>query len=83
MLRIGVDIGGTFTDFSVWASEIDPYVSLKSFKLPTSRPHFADAVKAGIRQIFEDLGASADTPVVVVHGTALLQRIRSWVKERW
>src|SRR6476659_3679593 len=44
MLRIGVDIGGTFTDFAVWRDEGDGYVAIDSYKRPSSRPDFAEAV---------------------------------------
>ncbi len=71
MLRIGVDIGGTFTDFAIWSQEADGYVEIGSRKAPTSRPNFATAVKEGIREIVADLGVSPDSPLLVVHGTTV------------
>ena len=54
MIRIGVDIGGTFTDFAIWRKESDSYVEIASHKLPTSRPDFAEAVIQGLADIAED-----------------------------
>jgi N-methylhydantoinase A/oxoprolinase/acetone carboxylase beta subunit len=36
MLRIGVEIGGTFTDFAIWRNEGNGYVLIGSRKAPTS-----------------------------------------------
>ena len=71
MFRIGVDIGGTFTDFAVWRREADGYVEIESYKVPSSRPNFAEAVIDGISMLAENLGIGADDPVLVVHGTTV------------
>ncbi|MFI4997728.1 MAG: hydantoinase/oxoprolinase family protein [Hyphomicrobiales bacterium] len=71
MIRIGVDIGGTFTDFAVWRSETDSYVEIGSHKLPTSRPDFAEAVIEGIADIAKQCKIAADDPVIIVHGTTI------------
>ncbi|MFI5013009.1 MAG: hydantoinase/oxoprolinase family protein [Hyphomicrobiales bacterium] len=71
MIRIGVDIGGTFTDFAVWRSEGDSYVEIESHKLPTSRPDFAQAVIQGIGDIVTRYGITEADPVIVVHGTTI------------
>jgi len=71
MLRIGVDIGGTFTDFAIWKHEGDGYVAIGSRKTPTSRPNFATAVTQGIDGIVSLLGLSRDEPLLVVHGTTV------------
>jgi len=71
MFRIGVDIGGTFTDFAISRSEEESYVELGSHKLPTSRPDFAEAVIEGICDIVERCGIEANDPVVIVHGTTI------------
>ena len=67
MFRIGVDIGGTFTDFAVWRDESDGYVEIGSHKLPTTYPDFAQAVTQGIGELTEQYGISSDAPVLVVH----------------
>ncbi len=71
MFRIGVDIGGTFTDFAVWRDESDGYVEIGSHKLPTTYPDFAQAVTQGIGELTEQYGISSDAPVLVVHGTTV------------
>lgn len=48
MLRIGVDIGGTFTDFCGWREGEDQIVTLK---VPSTPPSF----EKGFRQGFEAL----------------------------
>jgi N-methylhydantoinase A len=79
-LRIGIDIGGTFTDFVVY----DPVSGqLRTFKL-LSTPHDpAEAVLQGLTRIFEQHGAALTTPdaqlATVIHGStvatnALLER---------
>jgi N-methylhydantoinase A len=73
MLRLGIDIGGTFTDFVVF----NPQTSqVETFKL-LSTPHDpAEAVLAGLRRI----GINDHSPhIEIVHGTtvatnALLER---------
>ncbi len=71
MLRIGVDIGGTFTDFAIWRREADGYVEVGSHKAPTSRPNFAKAVTQGIDDIVTSLAVSRDEPILVIHGTTI------------
>ncbi len=71
MLRIGVDIGGTFTDFAIWRSEADGYAQIGSLKLPSTRPDYAGAVIAGIEQIAADHGIAPEDEVLVVHGTTV------------
>lgn len=71
MLRIGVDIGGTFTDFAVWRDESDGYRQIDGEKIPTSRPKFANAVIEGLGRIVERNGVKASDPLLVVHGTTV------------
>jgi len=71
MLRIGIDIGGTFTDFAIWKDEGDGYVLIDSRKAPTSRPNFAEAVTRGIEEIAQAAGVTRDDPLLVVHGTTV------------
>ncbi|MGG5822727.1 hydantoinase/oxoprolinase family protein [Falsiroseomonas sp. HW251] len=71
MLRIGIDIGGTFTDFAIWNDEGDGYVLIDSRKAPTSRPNFAEAVTRGIEEIVTAAGLTRDDPLLVVHGTTV------------
>ncbi|MER8562663.1 hydantoinase/oxoprolinase family protein [Mesorhizobium sp. M0578] len=71
MLRIGVDIGGTFTDFAIWRDEADGYRQIDAEKIPTSRPQFAGSVIEGLDRIVERHGVVAADPVLVVHGTTV------------
>ncbi len=72
-IRIGVDTGGTFTDF---VFERDGRVEL--FKLPSTPSDPSLAIQEGLNRICADTGSELDH-VEVVHGTtvgtnALLQR---------
>ncbi|RWG77568.1 MAG: hydantoinase/oxoprolinase family protein [Mesorhizobium sp.] len=69
MLKIGIDIGGTFTDFAVWQDEADGYVQIDADKIPTSRPDFARSIIEEIERIVERNNVSANDPVLIVHGT--------------
>lgn len=71
MLRIGIDTGGTFTDFAVWADEADGYRQIEGEKIPTSRPNFARSVIEGIDRVIQRQGVRADAPVLIVHGTTV------------
>jgi N-methylhydantoinase A len=72
-LRIGIDIGGTFTDFVVY----DPAAgAIRTFKLLSSPSDPAEAVLAGLRRIQAEAGQAELT---VIHGStvatnALLER---------
>jgi N-methylhydantoinase A len=71
VIRIGIDIGGTFTDFAIWRHEGDGYARIGSLKLPSTRPDYAGAVIDGIERIASDLGIAADDEVLVAHGTTI------------
>ena len=70
-IRIGVDTGGTFTDFVYQTNG-----ALQIFKLPSTPDDPSRAIAEGLRRISEEAGA---TSIEVIHGTtvgtnALLQR---------
>jgi N-methylhydantoinase A len=70
-IRIGIDTGGTFTDFVVARGS-----RLDAFKIPSTPHNPAEAILAGVRRVFADAGA---LPSEIVHGTtvatnALLER---------
>lgn len=71
MFRIGVDIGGTFTDFAVWRGGSEGYVQIGSHKRPTSRPDVARAVMEGLDEIAAHYGLAPDCSFLVVHGTTI------------
>jgi N-methylhydantoinase A len=73
-LRIGIDIGGTFTDFVIYDPETG---SLQTFKLLSTPQDPAQAVLTGLEQI--RAGKDIDRPWEIVHGStvatnALLER---------
>ena len=71
MIRIGIDIGGTFTDFAVWRDSAGGYTNILSFKVPSTPPTFADAVRTGLNQIIEAGTISASDEILLVHGTTV------------
>ncbi|TCR65308.1 hydantoinase/oxoprolinase family protein [Bosea sp. BK604] len=68
MLRIGVDVGGTFTDFAAWRD--DP-ASLTTYKVSSTPPNFIDGFKAGFEEIVTRLVPRPGETVVVMHGTTV------------
>ena len=73
MIRVGVDTGGTFTDFVFEADD-----ELHLFKLPSTAQDPSRAITDGLKHICDQLSVSFDD-IEVVHGTtvgtnALLQR---------
>ncbi|MDA0703823.1 MAG: hydantoinase/oxoprolinase family protein [Proteobacteria bacterium] len=71
MLRIGIDIGGTFTDFAVWREDEGGYTAIHSFKVPSTPPSFADAVREGLDSLIERFDIPADEEILLVHGTTV------------
>jgi N-methylhydantoinase A len=73
VVRVGVDTGGTFTDFVYRARG-----ATKIFKLASTPDDPSRAIREGLRRVSEETGVRADE-IEVVHGTtvgtnALLQR---------
>lgn len=71
MIRIGIDIGGTFTDFAVWRGEAAGYTALGSHKVPSTPPQFAEGVIEGLLHVVATCGIDRNAPMVVVHGTTV------------
>src|ERR1051325_948321 len=72
-LRVGVDTGGTFTDFVLRVDN-----ELRIFKLASTPNDPSRAIREGLTRVASEFGA-APTAIEVVHGTtvgtnALLQR---------
>jgi len=67
-LRIGVDIGGTFTDFVVF-NRVEN--SIETFKLLSTPDKPADAVVDGLRRIFHSSGTYADRSGQILHGSTV------------
>ncbi len=68
MLRVGVDVGGTFTDFAAWR---DTPAEFTSYKVSSSPPSFIEGFKAGFEEILRRLPPSPAEEVVVMHGTTV------------
>ncbi|MGB7302966.1 MAG: hydantoinase/oxoprolinase family protein [Burkholderiaceae bacterium] len=66
-VRIGVDIGGTFTDLV--AQTLDG--SLHILKVPSTPDDPGDAVVAGLNQLLDELGATIAQVTEIVHGTTV------------
>lgn len=69
MLRIGVDIGGTFTDFCGWREEaIHEIISLK---VPSTPPAFEQGFRQGFETLLERLAPQPGEAALVMHGTTV------------
>jgi len=66
--RIGVDIGGTFTDL-VWVDEVTGAVRVG--KLLTTPKDPSQAVEEGVVTLLHDAGAGAAAVRALIHGTTL------------
>lgn len=65
--RLGVDIGGTFTDITLLGDD----GSVHQMKLPSTPPSFGDAVIEGLRSILDRSGVRPSALTAVVHGTTV------------
>lgn len=68
MLRIGVDIGGTFTDFAAWRNE---HELVYTTKVPSTPPRFAEGFRQGFERVLEFVKPCRDEVMYVVHGTTI------------
>lgn len=70
ILRLGVDTGGTFTDFIAFVHD-----RRFAFKIPSTPSRPADAILAGVERIFDDLAKtssqSPSTHIEIAHGTTV------------
>lgn len=67
--RIGVDIGGTFTDIVLWQ---DGASALRREKLLTTQDDPARAVIDGVQRALDGAGVAAKDLASVIHGTTLV-----------
>src|SRR5262245_12028712 len=75
-VKLGVDVGGTFTDVALWDEDAG---RLTALKLPSVPADPAEGILAGIRAILERDGVEPRDVGFVAHGTtvatnALLER---------
>ena len=71
MLRIGVDIGGTFTDLVAWRGGVDGEAEIVTLKVPSTPPDFARGFRDGFEQLLQAIGIRDGEPVYVMHGTTV------------
>ena len=69
MLRIGVDIGGTFTDFCGWREDGDG--EIVSLKVPSTPPSFENGFQQGFEKLLEQLQPKPGEAALVMHGTTV------------
>lgn len=67
-LRIGIDIGGTFTDFVIFDPKLK---SLKSFKLLSTPDDPAAVVLHGLNEIFKSNKRDEKKFVTIIHGSTV------------
>ncbi len=67
-LRLGIDVGGTFTDFVLADPESKKWITHKESSTPDD-PSLA--VEIGLKEIFSNHSLSPDRVTLVVHGTTL------------
>ena len=67
--RIGIDIGGTFTDFLLFDGETGRFSIAKTLTTPDEP---ARAVSTGIEQLSEQTGITVEQVEQIVHGTTLV-----------
>jgi N-methylhydantoinase A len=65
-VRVGVDIGGTFTDVILMSDD-----AIHQAKVPSTPRDFAAGVLTGLAMVLEQAGESAGAVSVVVHGTTV------------
>lgn len=70
MLRIGIDIGGTFTDFIAWQSFAGAS-KIISFKVPSTPGNYAEGFTSGLEQVLEKFDHVADEDIMIMHGTTI------------
>src|SRR5262247_1109826 len=66
-IRVGVDIGGTFTDIVF----LDDAGRIHTKKVSSSVDDYARAIVDGLREVFEETGLSGRDVVEVLHGTTV------------
>src|SRR5262245_29988736 len=65
---LGIDIGGTFTDFALFDTQTGDVVGLK---VPSTPHDFAEAVGVGLQRLADEHGIVLRELGTVVHGTTI------------
>ena len=66
--RIGFDVGGTFTDFTVYDAAAR---TLVHFKVPSTPHDPSEAIENGLRQILDEMDIAPDCITFIGHGTTV------------
>ena len=77
MYRIGFDVGGTFTDFTLHDTTTG---MLRHFKVPSTPADPSEAIEDGLRELLATLRIAPDAIGFVGHGTTVATNM---VIERW
>jgi N-methylhydantoinase A len=67
-MRLGIDVGGTFTDLVLIDDQSGQFYYTKTLTTPES---LSDGVVAGIKKIFAQAGAKVESLEYIVHGTTI------------
>src|SRR5437660_271207 len=65
---LGIDIGGTFTDFALFDTQTGELLGLK---IPSTPHEFAEAVRTGLARLADEHGIDLREIGTVVHGTTI------------
>src|SRR5262250_2267451 len=65
---LGIDIGGTFTDFALFDTQTGELIGLK---VPSTPHEFAEAVRTGLARLADEHGIDPGEVGTVVHGTTI------------
>ena len=68
--RVGVDIGGTFTDIVF----LDDDGNVHTKKVSSSVDDYARAIVEGVRELFHETGVTGHDVSEVLHGTTVVER---------
>ncbi|MBW2000853.1 MAG: hydantoinase/oxoprolinase family protein [Deltaproteobacteria bacterium] len=67
-MRIGIDVGGTFTDVVLWDENEEGFLYTKT---PTTHHDLAEGVLRGLEEILEMSGKSIGEVEYLIHGTTI------------
>lgn len=68
MYRVGFDVGGTFTDFTIHDEGSD---AVRHFKVPSTPSDPSEAIETGLAELIEQLAIRPDQLAFVGHGTTV------------
>jgi len=66
--RVGVDIGGTFTDFVFVGSDGTTFTK----KVLSTPADYSQAVADGLKEVFSEKGINGSSVKEVIHGTTIV-----------